>query len=481
MPNRGRDVQRRGDAGAEEQPLSTLRFALAACALLGTLVGTAGAQVAGTTGSPATGATVTGVAFDSLNFRPLPGAFISIEGQSRSAIAGANGAFTFGGLPPGRYVFAMQQETLDSLGLSGVTSRVNVTGAGATVTLAVPSFNTLWRTVCGTANAPVDTGFVYGSVRDARTGAPLGGVSVDVSWTELSKIDRSGSTQVNHRRWRNIGRSDSTGDYAVCGLPTDAVIRLRGVSDSSATDVIDLPNTGARVRRRDLLLAAAADTMHRGAVGGFVTDPRGRPQYNVRVAIEGVPEARTASDGRFTLRNVPAGTRQVEFTAIGMMPVSTVVDVRANDTTRVAVSLRNVTTLDVVKVTGDAHQQRFARAIEERKRSGFGYQMDSTKISQNATLASVFAGMPSMKVQRRGKSTLFNLLLPGNAVRGPCEAYIYLDGVPRNGQDDLDFLRASDIATIEVYPRVYSVPAELAPPRDNECGVVAVWTKAAFR
>jgi hypothetical protein len=452
---------------------AALRFALTGCALLGALAKTAGAQT--------TGATVTGIAFDSLNFRPLPGAFISIEGQSRSAIAGANGAFTFNGLTPGRYLFAMQHETLDSLGLSGVTARVNVSAAGATVTLAVPSFNTLWRTVCGTANAPVDTGFVYGSVRDARTGAPLADVSVDVSWIELSKIDRGGSTQVNQRRWRNIGRSDSTGDYAVCGLPTDAVIRIRGVSDSSATDVIDLPNTGARVRRRDLLLATAADTTHRGAVGGFVTDPRGRPQYNVRVAVEGVPEARTTSDGRFTLRDVPAGTRQVEFTAIGMLPVSTVVDVRANDTVRVAVSLRNVTTLDVVKVTGDAHQQRFARGIEERKRSGFGYQMDSTKISQNATLASVFAGMPSMRVQRRGNTTLFNLLLPGNAVRGPCEAYIFLDGVPRNGQDDLDFLRASDIATIEVYPRVYSVPVELAPPRDNECGVVAVWTKAAFR
>jgi hypothetical protein len=450
---------------------ATAAASVALFALLGVGTGVARAQ---------SGATVNGVAFDSLNFRPLPGAFISIEGQSRSAIAGANGAFMFNGLAPGRYVFAMQHETLDGLGLSGVTARVNVTALGASVTLAVPSFATLWRTVCGTTNVPTDTGFVYGSVRDARTGAPMGGISVDVSWIELSKSGAS-ATGINQRRWRNIGRSDSTGDYAVCGLPTDVVIRIRGVGDSSATDVIDLPNTGARVRRRDLLLATVADSTHRGAVGGFVTDPNGRPQYNVRVAVEGVPEGRTAQDGRFTLPNVPAGTRQVEFTAIGMMPVSTVVDVRANDTARVAVSLRNVTTLDVVKVTGNAHQQRFARGIEERKRSGLGYQIDSTKISPNASLASVFAGVPSMQIQRRGKSSLFNILLPGNAARGPCAAYIILDGVPRTGQDDLDFLRASDIASIEVFPRVYSVPAELAPPRDIQCGVVAVWTKAAFR
>jgi hypothetical protein len=436
--------------------------------------------MAGAAQAQAPGVTVTGVAFDSLNFRPLPGAFISIEGQSRSAIAGENGAFTFNGLTPGRYLFAMQHATLDSLGLSGVTARVNVTAAGATVTLAVPSFTALWRTVCGSANAPVDTGFVYGSVRDARTGAPLGGVSVDVSWIELSKTG-TGATGVSQRRWRNIGRSDSTGDYAVCGLPTDAMIRIRGLTDSSATDVVDLPNTGARVRRRDLLLAAESDSTHRGTVGGFITDPNGRPMVGVRVVVEGVPEARSARDGRFTMPNVPAGTRQVEFTAIGMMPVSTVVDVRASDTARVAVSLRNVTTLDVVWVTGDAHQQRFARGIEERKRSGVGYQMDSTKISQNASLASVFAGMPSMQIQRRGNSALFNILLPGNAARGPCAAYIILDGVPRTGQEDLDFLRASDIASIEVFSRVYSVPTELAPPREIQCGVVAVWTKAAFR
>jgi hypothetical protein len=72
-------------------------------------------------------------------------------------------------------------------------------------------------------------------------------------------------------------------------------------------------------------------------------------------------------------------------------------------------------------------------------------------------------------------------MLPGNAERGPCAAFLILDGVPRTGQDDLDFLRASDIASIEVFPRVYSVPAELMPPRDIQCGVVAVWTKAAFR
>lgn len=212
------------------------------------------------------GVTVRGVAFDSLNFRPLAGAFIAIEGHSRSTLAGTDGQFEFAGLQPGRYLFAMQHATLDSLGLSGVTARVNVSTTSGPVTLAVPSFATLWRTVCGTTAVPTDTGFVYGTVRDARTGEPLGGISVDASWMELASGRDLAS--ISQRRWRNLARSDSAGDYAMCGLPTDAVIRIRGVGDSTATDLIDLPNIGARVRRRDLLLAAAGDSLTRGTLGG---------------------------------------------------------------------------------------------------------------------------------------------------------------------------------------------------------------------
>ena len=428
------------------------------------------------------GVVVRGLAYDSLRRAPLAGAFVSVEGQSRSTVSDADGKFVFERLPPGRYQFAMQHAALDSIGLSGVTARVNVTDGSELVTLAVPSFPRLWRTMCGSRAVPMDSGFVYGTVRDARTGQPLAGASIDISWVHLSKVDREGSTQINQRRWRNIGRSDSAGDFSVCGVPIDEMVRIRGVGDSSATDLIDLPITTSRVRRRDLLLATAADSGAHGAIAGFLSAPDGRPLYGVRVSVEGVPEARSANDGRFILRGVPSGTRQVEFLAIGMMPVSSVVDVRANDTVRVAATLRNVTTLDVVKVTGTTIQKRRLLAMEERRRIGLGYQVDSTRIGRSATLASVFASMPGVRVARSRAGSRFSILLSNPAAgRAECPAFLILDGVPRTGQDELDLLRASDIASIEVFQRAYSVPADLMPSRSVNCGVVLVWTKEAFR
>lgn len=431
-------------------------------------------------GSARSAVTVRGVAYDSLHARPLKGAFISIDGQSRSTVSNDEGAFAFDGLAPGRYVFAMQHDALDSLGLSGVTARVNVTDGRETVVLAVPSFPRLWSTMCGARPVPRDSGFVYGTIRDARSGKPVADASVDVTWTDLARSVQNGVPSVNQRRWRTLGRSDAAGDFAVCGLPRDEIVRIRALSDSSATDLIDLPTNGSRVQRRDLLLAAEKDSLSRGVVAGFLSDSNGRPLASVRVTVEGVPEARSGINGRFVLPGVPGGTRQVEFTAIGMMPVTTIADVRSGDTVRIAAMMRKVTTLDVVKVTGTAIQQRRLLALEERKRSGFGYQLDSTKISRNATMASIFAGMPGVDVARRGSGSRFNILLPGR-MAGKCAAYIVLDGVPRYDQEDLGFLRAADIASIEVFPRVYSVPSELMPPRDINCGVVAIWTKEAFR
>jgi len=430
-------------------------------------------------GAQSPGITVRGITFDSLTQRPLPGAFVFIEGQSRSTRSDENGQFAFDRMQPGRYVLSMQHAALDSLGLSGVTGRATVTDGREPVVLSIPSFATMWRTMCGAREVPLDSGFVYGTIRDARTGKPVPAASVDVSWVSLSKIDRDGSTQVNQRRWRSLARSDDSGDFAVCGLPPDDMVRIRGVSDSSATDLIDLPISASRVRRRDLLLASAVDTASRGAVAGFLSDPNGRPLYNVRVSIEGVPEARSASDGRFLIPRVPSGTRQVEFTAIGMMPTSSIVDVREGDTVRVAAMLRNVTTLDVVKVTGTTSQIRRIMGIEERRRTGFGKFLDSTSFNQSQTVSSIFAGVSGVNVARVGPGSKYGLFLPRGA--GKCAASIVLDGVPRVGQDDLDMLRASDIAAIEIFPRVYSVPTELMPARAVNCGVIAIWTKNAFR
>jgi hypothetical protein len=98
--------------------------------------------------------TVTGFAFDSLHNVPLAGAFITIGERSRATTSDAKGKFTFDTLPPGTYTFSAQHAVFDSLGLSGTSTRAVVTDGKAIVTVAVPSFATVWRALCGAIPVP---------------------------------------------------------------------------------------------------------------------------------------------------------------------------------------------------------------------------------------------------------------------------------------------------------------------------------------
>jgi len=131
---------------------------------------------------------VRGVAFDSLRGRPLAGAFVTLDGAANVASDSA-GRFRFDGVRPGTHTLAVQHAALDSAGLTGIASQVAVVDGTEDVRIATPSFATLWRSFCGPAKPPADSGFVFGTVADARTGARLAGASVDLGWMQLLASD----------------------------------------------------------------------------------------------------------------------------------------------------------------------------------------------------------------------------------------------------------------------------------------------------
>ena len=414
---------------------------------------------------------VHGVAYDSVRRSTLSGAIISIAGDSRTTRTDSRGRFTFDSVPPGEHVFSAQHALLDSLGFTGISARATVTDGRDEIRIAGPSFSTLWQSVCDTKRVPRDKGFVYGTVRDAITQGPAPNASVELSWIDV-KVDRS--RHLSRTRYRAETHADSAGNYYICDVPRETMTRIRAATDSAASGLIDLGGGNLPIQRRDLTIGVVGDSaaVQVGAISGAVSDTSGRPVPSARILADGVREIRAGEDGRFLVTGVPIGTRQVEVLAIGMSPVIAVVDVSAGDTAAVAARMRKITTLDVIRVTASPATHRLVTAIEERRTQGFGYLRDSSQIGNRGTLAAVLFDVPSVQVSQ-GTGGAFSVTMPGTGAMR-CLANVVIDGV-RSQMDDLKFLRPTDIAVIEVYPRRMSLPVQFV--RNDDCGAIIVWTK----
>ena len=451
-------------------------------------------QVAGAQSSHATVA-VHGLAYDSLRRAPLTDAFITMAGSAASATTDARGRFHFDSVPPGVHVFHMQHVRLDSLGFPGLRSRVLVTDGTEDVSITVPSFATLWRMACGVTAPPQDSGVVYGTVRDASDHRPVAQALVRATWTDSISLlaDMSENPQdfdaaewsaftrlargsaFTRRRWRMEATSDANGGYTLCGVPTRAAgLLVQAVRDSSTSGRIDVPLHELRVYRRDLRIGSIA----RGTIVGQLTDRSGTPFTYARVAVDDLPETRSGPDGRFTIRDVPIGTRQVDVRFVGMMPVTVAVDVSAGDTASVHVRLERVTTLRGVTVVASGSMGRvLAQEFDARRRQGTGYFSDSSSIVRYPTLASALRGMPSVLVEQR--NGLLSLSLPDGR-GGRCSPTVSIDGAEADYNNLLD-LETREVAGVEMHVRAISAAFATRAVSEPLCGVIHVWTKYGFR
>jgi hypothetical protein len=420
---------------------------------------------------------VAGTVYDSLRSAPLAGAFVTIAGTGLQATTDPLGHFRFDSVTPGSYLFRAQHDVLDSAGFSGFTARVTVTDGRAEVRIATPSFATLWRTACGTGGVPKDSGFVYGTVRDASTRTPVPNVTVDLSWYE-TRVDTG--WLIKQVYWRRETKSDSSGGYSMCGVPRGQWARIGAGTATSVSGLIDLLPTDVPVLRRDLVIGPpnATDTTRRGTITGILNDLAGAPFADARILVDDNPEVRSDATGRFVVHDVPAGTRQLEILSIGMLPVLMAVDVVPYDTTSIVATLKKVTTLDVVRVMSSRRGRRLAEELEVRRGMGFGHMMDASKIAGRTELFTLFHEFPSARITSRNGN--FTVSVPDGR-GGLCQPDVWLDG-SQSAQEVLNQIQPNELAAVEVYPHPGTVPMRFTStglkPR---CGVILLWTKFAFR
>ena len=313
-----------------------------------------------------TGTAVRGVAFDSLHGTALVGATIILSGANETVTSDARGVFQFTRVAPGAHIATLFHDVLDAIGLPGISTRFVVSAQTNDLQMAIPSFATLWHSACGTGVVPRDSGFIFGSVKDAVRGTGLPLATVELSFIDLG-FDKA--TGVVQQRWSAGVRTDASGSYILCGLPTDVDLRMLATRDFASSGTVNLSASRERVRRRDLFVRLSADSATKGGVvSGRVVDAiSARPRANVRVLIAGADEVRTRADGRFTLRNVPLGTRELQLLSVGSAPVTAIVDVTPRDTANLTFSLVKVTTLEKMKITARSIRQLHIGDMEHRR------------------------------------------------------------------------------------------------------------------
>lgn len=184
------------------------------------------------------------------------------SGTSLTAVSDTAGRFTFAAVPAGVHRIVMQHDVLDAIGLSAAGTRATVTDGREVVTVAVPSFPTLWRAACGPTPPGADTGFVFGLV--TQGGRPVPRAVVTVSWLDLYQD----STKAVRQKQKVLEvDADSSGNYAACGVPTSTGLSARASIENAGGAWVDIPPMDQeRIARRDLTIIGLPGAVTTGQI-----------------------------------------------------------------------------------------------------------------------------------------------------------------------------------------------------------------------
>lgn len=367
-----------------------------------------------------------------------------------------------------------------------------------TVTLATPSPASLYASVCpGTRED--ETGLIFGRIRDVDDASALADANVGTRWTEFTW---SASRRERHRVGA-MARSNGSGLYVLCGVPLDVPLNLQARFGNQAAGPV-LVTVDRRLVTRVDLAVSRTDTASRfvapddtteatfslfgsSALTGLVRDGAGRAVPNASIMISGTARvARTDSSGAFHVNGIPAGTRTVEFRAIGAEPTEAIIDFRSRarvDTTfimnRTAQALAPVR----VQVAPRRRTTPDLEAYELRRLRGWGSYLTDEQIGKLTLpdLTAALAQIPGVHIEYGTSGTPTPMLFGTRS--GKCIPNFFLDGAPFVVDRDHQFadlsamIRPDNIRAIEVYKTPGFIPPQFDLMSSTACGSVVIWTK----
>jgi hypothetical protein len=463
------------------------------------------APLAQATMSPAR---VIGTVYDSMAMRPLTGAVVQLAlvpspgsiSAVQSFITDSMGRFDFGSVLPGTYLLGYQHVAADSLGLRSPVQRIDVrTTTTVRAPMAVPSMRSIIRAVCGRDGLKDSLSALIGSVRQARSDAPLPGAFVSLRWGEVV-LNRDG-TMLRSTPIVDVFANDE-GWYTAC-VPGGVPMTVRATHDNDLSGNVELGVPPHAVLRRDLYVGAVSAVAVEGdtsAIGraqrdriiesghgelrGVVRALNGEPIEGARVGLlTGRDETITNSRGEFVLRSLPLGTHTIEARAIGYVPGQVLADIVEFRQDPAQFMLLDVSAylLDTVRVAAARRMDAVAReGFERRRRSGAGFFLDESVLDTMRAISfkDLVRSVPSIRFTRgtRVDETWREHIEFMSGQAGACLPAIYLDGARLvHDRTDLDaIIHPASVRRIEAYYRGVAIPAEFAS--NQTCGVLAIWT-----
>lgn len=454
---------------------------------------------------------VSGIVYDSVSQTPLAGALVQLVAGDSLATYGstvtsnADGVFTFGNVPTGRYTLGFYHPMLDSLGLEPTAHAVVVTSSRtAFVNLFIPSPARLQTAICGTLSGPNAGALVMGFVRNTTDRSAVPAVQVAAEWVEYT-LGNGGMTRHIARR---VATTHTNGWFAICNAPKPGTVTLTASRDADSTGVVEIEIPSNGFFRHELYLGPArtvfvGDSMPtEGALPGtkrilvgnarlrgvVITADGGRPLADAQIGVVDGPQTRANARGEWSIDNAPEGTRAIEVRAVGYYPVRRAVNILHGAATGAEpsggsalirvdmVTFKSV--LETVKVTANYAKYENRIGFLNRSRSGLGHFLSAEDIARryNMVTSELFRMVPGLFLD--GGSDPDKKIMMRGTFEERCVPVIYVNDhlMPELTADDLDnYVRPSEIAGIEVYSET-QVPPQFQPGL-NGCGSIVIWTK----
>ena len=284
--------------------------------------------------------TVLGLVYDSTAGTPLAGARVVVFGTTARTDSDEDGRFRFDGISPGEYSVSFFHPRLGTLGVSGNSQKVVVTGGGVSEAyLTVPSRATILRAWCSAEPGSGDTS-VGGLVTDQLTGVALPGARVEA-------LGRRGILQ--QRAVIAEQTTGNTGEYSLCNLDLGDGMTIEIVFGNNAARPVAITQPGSHVL--DVAIPISEPVTITGSVTDYAT---GAPIPGASVQLAGSEfQAFADSAGRFGFARVPPGKQVIVAEQLGYAPRTDTLTVFSREALGIEIVLATeAIVLEPIVVTG---------------------------------------------------------------------------------------------------------------------------------